>query len=149
VSASRDQIENLLHTYAERIDAGDFAGVGELFADASILGPDGSPVAHGREAVQRLYERTTRRHADGTPRTRHLTTNLILQVDEAAGEAEGRSSYVVFQATEELPLQPIVAGRYHDRFVRSDGRWRFHERRMFVDLTGDLRHHLNIELPPS
>ena len=149
VTAARDAIENLLHTYAERIDAGDFAGVGELFADAAILGPDGRPIARGAAETQRLYEKTTRRYEDGTPRTRHVTSNLILEVDESSGEASGRCTYVVFQSLEGFPLQPIVSGRYHDQFMRNDSRWHFRERRMFVDATGDLSRHLHIELPPS
>lgn len=148
VTAARDAIENLLHTYAERIDAGDFAGVGELFAKAVILGPDGSPVARGAGEAERLYERTTRRYEDGTPRTRHVTSNLILDVDEPAGEASGRCTYVVFQSLPDFPLQPIVTGRYHDRFaIDGDDRWHFRERRMFVDAAGDLSRHLRIDLP--
>jgi hypothetical protein len=41
------------------------------------------------------------------------------------------------------PLQPIVAGRYLDRFARVDGAWRFAERRILVDLVGDLSRHLH------
>jgi len=149
VTAARDAIENLLHTYAERIDAGDFAGVGELFADAAILGPDGTPVAEGAAATQRLYEKTTRRYEDGTPRTRHVTSNLILEVDEGAGEASGRCTYIVFQSLPDFPLQPIVTGRYHDQFSRTEDGWRFRERRMFVDMAGDLSRHLQIDLPSS
>jgi len=53
----------------------------------------------------------------------------------------------VLQATDALPLQPIITGRYRDRFARDDvGGWRFAERRFFVDLVGDLREHLTIDL---
>ena len=147
MTAARDAIENLLHTYAERIDAGDFAGVGELFEDAVILGPDGTAIARGAAEAQRLYEHTTRRYEDGTPRTRHVTSNLILEVDDAAGQAQGRCTYVVFQSLPDFPLQPIVTGRYHDRFARESDTWRFRERRMFVDAAGDLSRHLRVELP--
>jgi 3-phenylpropionate/cinnamic acid dioxygenase small subunit len=147
VTAARDAIENLLHTYAERIDAGDFAGVGELFAAATILGPDGRAVARGAAETERLYARTTRRYEDGTPRTRHVTSNLILELDEAAGTARGRCTYVVFQSLPDFPLQPIVTGRYHDRFACDGGSWQFRERRMFIDGAGDLSRHLCIELP--
>lgn len=147
MTTPRDAILNLLHRYAECIDDGDYAGVGELFRDGTLVGPDGTPLATGAEAVTRLYERTTRLHEDGTPRTHHVTTNLVLEVDEEAGEARARSYYTVLQATPDVPLQPIVAGRYHDVFARTDGRWHFRERRMFVRLVGDLRHHLLIELP--
>ncbi len=147
VEASREAVERLILTYAERIDRGDFAGVGELFAEGVIAGPDGAALARGREQARQLYERTTRRYEDGTPRTKHVTSNLIVDVDEAAGTARARSYFTVLQALPGLPLQPIVAGRYEDRFERDGGRWRFSERRMFVELVGDVSRHLLIALP--
>lgn len=146
VDASR-AIENLLYTYAERIDLGDFDGVAELFAHATIHGvPDGPPETrfHGADAVRALYEATTRRHDDGTPRTKHLTTNAIIEVDDETRTASSRSSYCVLQATPDLPLQPIVTGRYHDTFHVVDGAWCFASRTIFIDQTGDLSHHLDL-----
>jgi 3-phenylpropionate/cinnamic acid dioxygenase small subunit len=144
---ARRTIEGLVFEYAERIDRGDFAGVGELFAEGAIAGPDGTALARGRDAVQQLYERTTRRYEDGTPRTKHVTTNLRIELDEERGEATARSYFTVLQALPGLPLQPIVAGRYEDRFARAARDWRFRERRMFVDLVGDVSRHLLIQLP--
>ena len=147
MSQPREAIADLVHLYAERIDAGDFAGVGALFADAAILGPDGTPVARGADEARRLYERTTRRYEDGTPRTKHVTSNLIVEVDGGGEEARARSYFTVFQAVPgALALQPIVAGRYHDVFARSGDTWRFRERRMFVDLVGELGRHLLVTL---
>jgi hypothetical protein len=58
-----------------------------------------------------------------------------------------RSSYTVLQAVESTPLQPIIAGRYRDRFVRgADRGWRFAERRFVVDLVGDLSRHLTFDV---
>ena len=48
----------------------------------------------------------------------------------------------MFQATEALPLQPIITGRYEDKFERVDGRWRYTEKKFFVDLVGDLSQYL-------
>jgi hypothetical protein len=75
-----------------------------------------------------------------------VTSNVAVEVDEAGSAAIARSYFTVFQATEELPLQAIIAGRYHDTFHRVQGAWCFDTREMFVDLTGDLRHHLLIDL---
>lgn len=142
---SARRIENLLHTYAERIDAGDLDGVAELFRHGRIHGQqDGPPetVFEGYDAVRALYGRATRLHEDGTPRTKHVTTNAIIEVDEEAARATSRAYYTVLQATEALPLQVIIAGRYHDTFHQVDGAWCFESRTMFVDLVGDLSHHL-------
>ena len=144
---ARQAIEALILDYADRIDRGDFAGVGELFADAAVAGPDGTPLARGQAAVQQLYERTTRRYEDGTPRTKHVTTNLRIELDAARGEAGAQSYFTVLQALPGFPLQPIVAGRYADRFAERGGAWRFLERRMLVDLVGDVSRHLLIALP--
>ena len=152
MSDSATQIANLVGRYAECIDAGDFEGVAELLADAAVgsgdaAGGAGSAPLTGRDQVLRLYEGTTRRYEDGTPRTKHMTTNLIIEIDEAAGTAWARSYWMVFQAVPGLPLQPILAGRYHDTFDRAPGAWRFTGRRFLIDLVGNLDHHLLTGLP--
>jgi len=143
-------IENLLYTYAERIDAGDLEGVADLFAHGQITAQADTTTAQrfeGRDEVLGMYQAATRLYEDnGTPHTKHVTTNAIVDVDERAGTAVARSYYTVFQQTDALPLQPIIAGRYHDTFKRIDGAWWFDTRTMFVDLVGDLSHHLLYEL---
>ena len=147
MTAPHEAIRNLLGRYCELIDGGDFEGLADLFGDAVLRDDDGHEVARGREAVARLYGGGTRLH-DGSPRTRHLTTNSIIDVDEEEGTATARSAYVVLQATDALALQPIIAGRYRDRFARSgEGTWRFTERAFAIDLVGDLSHHLRYEVP--
>jgi ketosteroid isomerase-like protein len=135
-------IANLVATYAEHIDAGDFAAVGALFAHGAITGDAIPGEVRGAEAVQQMYEQWTRRYDDGTPRTHHVMTNLIIEVDDQGATAAGRTYFTVFQQTPELPLQPIVAGRYVDRFERVDGTWRFAARHIAVRLSGDVSHHL-------
>ena len=139
-------ITTLMFRYTECIDAADFEGIGELFAHGEITnrGVDGAIV--GAEAVQQLYARTNRVHPNGTTMTRHLCTNVIVDADESAGVAHARSSFLVLQATPELPLQPIVAGRYFDTFERAHGAWRFAQREMVVEQVGDVREHLAIDL---
>jgi hypothetical protein len=66
----------------------------------------------------------------------------IIEIDSAASTATCRSRFTVYQATEALPLQPIIAGDYHDRFTRVDGRWTFTERVMLPALYGGLSQHL-------
>ncbi|MEU6419606.1 nuclear transport factor 2 family protein [Streptomyces spiralis] len=136
-------IPNLLARYAELIDTGDFAGVGRLFADATITVEENGLTVSGPAEVQAMYERWTRLYPDnGTPHTRHVTTNPILEVDDEAGTATCRSYVTVFQCTDALPLQPILSGRYHDRFRRVDGVWRFEHRHMINEYTGDLSRHM-------
>ncbi len=137
------EIENLLYLYAERIDGGDLEGVAELFADAEILAPAMESGVRGYEEVLAMYQTSTRIYEQtGTPCTKHVTTNAIIEVDEGKNSATARSYFTVFQALEGLPLQPVIAGRYHDQFERIAGNWRFKERKMFPDLYGDLSRHL-------
>jgi ketosteroid isomerase-like protein len=147
VSDDHVAITNLVYAYAERIDAGDFDGVAALLADADVSGEGGNPV-RGADAVRAMYERSTRRYDDdGTPKTKHVTTNLVVEVDSVAGRATCRSYFTVLQAVPgELALQPIIAGRYHDEFERHADAWRFSKRHMIPDLIGDLGHHLLFEL---
>lgn len=140
-------IADLVHTYAERVDAGDFEGVADLFAYAEVTVEGSDAVHRGRAEVLDLYRRSTRLHDDGTPRTKHVTTNLLIEVDDAAGFASCRSYFTVLQAVPgELALQPVIAGRYHDVFERVAGQWRFVRRHMFPDLVGDVSRHLLFEL---
>ncbi|MGK4579187.1 nuclear transport factor 2 family protein [Kitasatospora sp. HPMI-4] len=139
-TSSYRAIENLIARYAELVDDGDFAGLGALLADATFTG-SGEPVS-GRDAIEKMFQDTLIVYADGTPRTQHVTTNVAIEVDEQAGTALSRSYVTVLQALPDLPLQPIAGGRYHDRFERGDGQWRFVERRVHINLVGDVSRHL-------
>jgi ketosteroid isomerase-like protein len=137
----RDEICQLIYTYAERIDAGDFAGVGHLLGDATLTFEGYDLVVTGPDAIEALYASTTRRFDDGTPKTKHVMTNVIVEVD--GDHATSRSYYTVLQSVPgELALQPVIAGRYRDAFVNDGGRWRFSAMHVIVDLVGDLRAHL-------
>jgi hypothetical protein len=140
------EIMNLVHSYPEAIDSGDFAAVGALFADATI--EMGEELVGGATAVQAYFERWTRRYADdGTPHTRHCITNPIVSIDDDAGTAVVRYYITVLQRTDEFPLQPVWANRYEDQLRRVDGRWQFHRRRGFAHLPGDISQHLLV--PPG
>ena len=132
--------------YAECIDAADFDGIGVLFADAVITNEGFPGEIAGREAVADLYRSTNRVHDDGTLRTRHLTTNVIVDIDDDTDSATARSAFVVLQATADLALQPIVAGRYHDRFTRSGDTWHFAQRHILLEQVGDVHEHLHPSL---
>jgi 3-phenylpropionate/cinnamic acid dioxygenase small subunit len=138
----RGAIENLLYSYANAIDDGDYEAIGALFAHARIADADGNAIAEGKDAVIALYNLTTRKHADGTPLTHHVTTNLLIDIAEDEETATCQARFTVFQKTDVLPLQPIIAGRYADSFECVGGKWRFTERRMRPTLYGDLTQHL-------
>ncbi len=151
-----DRIRNLLGAYCERIDAGDFDGIGLLFADGALADEHGTELARGSTDVAAFFRRTVRLH-DGSPRTKHLVIGTVFEepVPTAPGRPDGtavtvvitRSSYVVLQAVDGIELRPVIAGRYIDRFaLAAGGEWRFAERRFAVDLVGDLTEHMAWEL---
>jgi hypothetical protein len=123
--------------------------VGQLFSRGGLADEQGNVFATGAEAVADVFSNQVIVYADGTPSTKHLVVNTVF---ESLGddEAVARSSYVVFQAAGDVPLRPIITGRYRDAFRRheEDG-WCFFERRFFVDLAGDLSLHLKPAVTPD
>jgi 3-phenylpropionate/cinnamic acid dioxygenase small subunit len=139
MASSEVQIANLLYRYAEYIDTGDLSGAAALFRHARVntgLGEIGS------EELLAMWQRSIRLY-DGVPRTKHVITNPIIEVDESAGTASSRSTYTVIQQAGDGPLQPVICGRYHDSFERGeDGQWRYSYRDYsLIDLIGDMSGH--------
>lgn len=144
MSNSAVEIANLLYRYAESMDGGDLPGVAVLFRHAQVK-IAGSDALLDEAGMLELWRQYVRIHPCGTPRTKHVITNPIIELDETAGKATCRSYYTVLQATDAVPLQVIAAGRYHDGFERVEGQWRFCYRDYSLfDLKGDLSDHLRI-----
>jgi 3-phenylpropionate/cinnamic acid dioxygenase small subunit len=138
------QITNLLYRYAELMDAGDLLGAATLFAKARVKTGGGASI-EGSQPLLELWQAHVKIYPCGTPRTRHMITNAIVEIDEAGGTATCRSCYTVYQATPDLPFQAICGGRYHDVFSREDGNWHFSGRDYsMLDFVGDLSQHLLI-----
>ncbi|HEV3134895.1 MAG TPA: nuclear transport factor 2 family protein [Acidimicrobiia bacterium] len=134
-----EAIRALVHEYAERIDTGDLDGLAAMFADATWGSPGRGTPLRGTDQVRHGYDGVIL--YDGIPCTKHVISNVTI---ELTGEstAAARSYFTVLQARPDFPLQPIIAGRYHDRFERVGGRWRFADRQIIPDLIGDLSQHL-------
>jgi 3-phenylpropionate/cinnamic acid dioxygenase small subunit len=139
-----DEIRSLLGRYCELVDAADWDGLGRLFANGTLADQDGNPIARGAEGVATFYGNAIRLY-DGSPRTKHIVSNTVVEKASTDGIV-ARSSYLVLQALDDLPLQPIITGSYRDTFTRTQDGWAFAERRFFVDLVGDLSRHLAYEL---
>lgn len=138
------EITNLLYRYCELMDAGRLEEVAALFRHARVK-VSGSEALAGEAEMLELWRGHVVIYPDGTPRTKHLVSNPIVEIDEPANRAKVRSYYSVYQATEGFPLQLIAAGRYHDELERHEGRWRFAFRDYTLfDLKGDLSRHLKM-----
>ena len=130
------QISDLMFRYAELFDTGRFDEFAALFEHGQWhkAGPGAATARRWIEDNVRLY--------DGVPRTKHVTTNVVADVDEDAGTATASAYVTIFQALPDFPLQPIFCGRYQDRLTRINGEWRWTERRVLNDLYGDISRHV-------
>jgi 3-phenylpropionate/cinnamic acid dioxygenase small subunit len=138
-TSSTDTVQHLtnrIFRYAELFDTGRFDEFAAQFEHGVWHKAD-----PGADGVREYVEEHVLTY-DGSPRTKHVTTNLVLDVDEEAGTATAGAYVTVFQALPDFPLQPIFSGRYRDRFERVDGDWRWVERRVLGDLYGDTSRHV-------
>jgi 3-phenylpropionate/cinnamic acid dioxygenase small subunit len=134
------QISNLMFRYAELFDTGRFDEFAALFEHGQW-----HKAAPGVAATRQWIEDNVQLY-DDRPRTKHVTTNVVVDVDEAAGTATASAYVTIFQALPDFPLQPIFSGRYQDRLTRIDGQWWWTERHVIGDLYGDISRH--VRYPP-
>ncbi|MEJ2531735.1 MAG: nuclear transport factor 2 family protein [Halioglobus sp.] len=123
-------IKNLIYQYADHIDRGDLRAVAAMFSRGRIVAAD----SEGREnefvGEESVYH------------TKHMTTNVMVELDDSGRGASTQAYCIVFQALADFPLQPVIAVRYRDRFEKTGQGWHFTERRMETELLGDLSRHL-------
>jgi len=146
------QIRNLMNRYAHFADQARIDDLAQLFEHADVYLPGNVVFRSDPKGFAANLKQWARKYEDtGTMRTRHLTTNLILE-DDGPDAAKSQAYVVVFQAAPDFPLQPVIAGTYLDRFEKVNGTWRFTERReegRNFELLGDLSHHLKLEFDPE
>jgi ketosteroid isomerase-like protein len=143
--ADKVTIDNLIAAYARCVDTADYAALGRMFASGEITANVRGDRLVGEEQVRTFYSTTNRTHADGTARTHHMVTNLEYHA-VSPRDVRVDSCFTVLQGTDTLPLQPIVAGRYNDVFIKDKGGWRFASKHIIVTHLGNLSEHLTITL---
>lgn len=119
---SRLEIMEMITHYSIAVDDRDLEAVADLFAtDATFDSVGGAP--SGREELVAYYAGRLERYGP----TYHYPHSQLIEFtsdDEATG---------VVLAHAELAIGGeafVVAMRYHDSYVRQDGRWRFGSRRL-------------------
>lgn len=133
-------IPNLLYRYAEAFDDGDFEGAARLFDRGYLMTQDSR--IEGVPAILAMWQSWVHVY-DGSPRTRHITTNPIIELAADGQSATCRSQWTVLQQTEGYALQIVGSGRYVDRFALTDGEWHFTERNYAkIDFLGDTSAHM-------
>ena len=140
-------IKNVVLSYVELLDLGDLDGLAKVFTRATVRTQGGAIELRGPEAFKEFIGQGVQFY-DGIPSTKHVVSNIIVEIDDDRRIATARTYYTAFQARPELPLRPILAGRFHDRLERDGDDWHIVERVIYTDLIGDLRFHVK-GLQPS
>ncbi len=135
-------ITALVNSYALLLDAGDMDAVTALFAHSTWRSEPDGHVLRGIEEIRPVYEQL--KSPEGGPRTKHLLTNLTVDVEAGASTASAHCYWTVLQnIAPGSPINVILSGQYTDKFEKVDGAWRFADRLITVDLTGDASAHVD------
>jgi len=137
---SREEILHLINNYTFLIDSGDLDGFASLFEHGE-WGAEGSQLLSGKQQMLDMLNSIIIIYPDGTPRTRHVVSNVDIHVDEDNDVATSQSYITLLQQTDDFPLQVILSGTYCDDFERVDGQWRFARRIIKQPFFGDISAH--------
>lgn len=126
---AREEIRELVASYAHLADGGRFDALLALFADDGVLHGGDAPEARGHAAIRAFLTGTSSDLKSVTPvqLIRHHVSNLRIEVD---GPDAARGAAYFFVVTDRGPDH---WGRYRDSYVRRDGRWLFLHRRARLD----------------
>jgi len=141
-TADQRALERLTEEYAHAADRRDPAGAASLFTEDGLLtlfmdGAEGQPTEQhsGRSAIAAAIASLS--HYDAT------THFLGQRSFDVAGQHALGETYCMAYHVRRKPgvlVSVVVAIRYLDRCVRSDGRWLFSERRLVADWTDRSEH---------
>jgi hypothetical protein len=141
VGRDRAEIVALINRYAELLDGGQLDEVAALFDRATWRASMTGVTLTTPEEVRAVY-RNVILYEDGTPRTRHLMTNVTVDVDDDGAAASSTCYFTVLQGVVPgEPIQVILSGRYVDRFANGPDGWYFTDRLFHADLIGDQSRH--------
>jgi ketosteroid isomerase-like protein len=124
--------EQLSIEYARAVDFRDYDTFVELFVDDALL--DLGMKLQGKAAI-----RTSMQKRSDEVRTRHVLTNIFIEVQDAA-HARGISYVTLYrhvgaESARNAPILstlPTAVGHYEDSFVKTPGGWRFRTRTLHV-----------------
>jgi 3-phenylpropionate/cinnamic acid dioxygenase small subunit len=134
-----DAIRNLLATYSYLLDSADYPRWAALFGEDGTLEVNGEVWARGEKEIAR--KQSDYMAASPKPITgfsgdhiyRHMTTNIHITVSEDAGTAEAEAFFFVLHVDKGTPAMIRGGGRYHDKFTKVSGFWRFAAKRLVYD----------------
>lgn len=129
-----EEIRYLLAKYSFYVDYREFEQLGELLADAVFRltweaeGIETGEI-RGREAIEAYYVE----HLTGRRPSRHLITNVAIDLDQA-GESAEVFAYLTSVGHPPSPPSVLLSGHYENRLAKVDGRWRFTQLYVLMEL---------------
>jgi hypothetical protein len=136
------EITALVHSYALLLDGGDMDAVAALFEHATWRSEPNGHVLRGVAQIRPVYEQL--QSSAGNSRTKHLLTNLTVDVEAGANTASAHCYWTVLRDVEDgRAIEVTLSGQYADKFEKIDGAWCFADRLITVDLTGDASAHVS------
>jgi uncharacterized protein (TIGR02246 family) len=128
----RAEIERLFAEYVRHVDARDWGAYASLFARDGVW-TGGTGYAKGREQIEAmLSERIGPYEPAPGPTNFHLIANPAIEIDGDHASAETTWALIV-RGEGDAPVLTYL-GRYVDRLVREDGRWRFARREAHTEI---------------
>ena len=127
-------LQDLNATFNYTLDHDRIDELVDLFTEDAVY-THGERRSLGRAEIRALF---AARRAAGSRTTRHMSTDLLLQIDSATA-ASGHSVCMTFAADSAPPISPaapFLVADFEDQYrLCSDGRWRIaarHIRRIFT-----------------
>ncbi len=120
------QITEVIHSYTIHLDIERIDVCRDLFLEDGKLELRIGK-AKGKEEIEALLSKIL----EFTRGKRHFITNTLVDLHE--GGAYAQSYLLVVDAIEST--KTIMTGVYHDTFVKEDGAWKIHTRKLVVDLS--------------
>jgi hypothetical protein len=132
----RQEILDLALRYARAADRRDYALFEAIFtADARVSGHRGDPdtappsfALEGRDAIVAAMRALERFES-----TLHLVSNQLVEIDGDRAHGETYCTAHHIHREDGRAMDHTMAIRYQDLLVRTNGRWRFQQRRLAID----------------
>lgn len=121
-------VRRLLALYCQLMDDRRYEEWSELFGSDGIWALGGREY-HGHVEAKAYMDQLLRDRPHR--RTRHLNTNLVIEVDGNEGRVTSDFAMLA-REPDDAPWTVVAFGRYVDRVVRSGQGWQFAERRLTV-----------------
>ena len=114
--------------YIQAHDTRNVEAIVPLFAEDGVFTNEGGKWS-GRDRIREFFENSRSRAVPGR-RSKLMCANSIITVE--GDRAEALTDVVGFRSDDNGPWQVSLVAQYADRFVRSEGQWRYAEKRVLT-----------------